>query len=157
MTLRPLLDEAAVIHRLQSEDRAGALEELADALCARHAALDRRDVLARLRRREEMGSTAIGRGVAVPHCRHRGLREPAAVLGLSDKGIPFEAADGKPAHVIFALVTPESRPQEGLRVLAAIADLARERRSLVPRLIKASDASGVLEVLRSEEESLHAA
>jgi nitrogen PTS system EIIA component len=152
MKLHSLLDEDLVLHRLAARDRAGVLREMAAKLAARHGAGLDDDLLDKLLKREEMGTTAIGRGVAVPHCRAKGLKSPALVLGLSPDGVPFGAVDGRHAHVFFLLVSPEDNPGSGLRLLAAIAGLTRTSRTLASKLLKAPTAADVISTLRAEEE-----
>lgn len=152
MKLHALLDEDLILTRLQARDRAGILREMAGTLTALRAGELDADLLDKLLKREELGTTAIGHGVAVPHCRAKGLKTPALLLGLSREGIPFEAVDGKLSHVFFLLVSPEDNPGSGLRLLAAIAALTRTSRSLASKLLKASTPADVLRVLRAEEE-----
>ncbi|MEN6559341.1 MAG: PTS sugar transporter subunit IIA [Acidobacteriota bacterium] len=156
MKIHALLDESLILPRLEARDRAGVLREMSDSLEARHAPALDGALLEKLLKREELGTTAIGKGVAVPHCRARGLEVPALLLGLSQDGVAFEAVDGKPSHVFFLLVSPEDNPGAGLRLLAAIAGLVRRSRSLSSKLLKATTAAGVIEALRAEEEKARA-
>jgi len=153
--IHSFLDEGRVLARLESRDRAGVLRELAERLEACTPGLDG-TLLERLLKREEMGTTAIGKGVAVPHCRAGGIRAPALLLGLSADGVAFEAVDGKPSCVFFLLVSPEDNPGAGLRLLAAIAGLVRRSRSLSSKLLRAPTAAAVIEALRAEEEKVRA-
>lgn len=155
VTIHTLLDEGLVLPRLEARDRAGVLRELARRLEARTPGLDG-TLLDRLLKREELGTTAIGKGVAVPHCRAGGIKAPALLLGLSAEGVAFAAVDGKPSCVFFLLVSPEDNPGSGLRVLAAIAGLVRRSRSLSAKLLKAPDAAAVIDALRAEEEKVRA-
>ena len=152
MKLHALLDETLVLPRLEARDREGVLRELSGALAERNAGKIEGELLDKLLKREELGTTAIGHGVAVPHCRAAGLRSPALLLGLSREGVAFAAVDGKPSHVFFLLVSPEDNPGTGLRLLAAIAALTRTSRTLASKLLKAATAADVLKVLRAEEE-----
>jgi PTS system nitrogen regulatory IIA component len=154
--LYSLLEEDLVLPRLVSRDRDGILRELSAALEARHKAVFGGGLLKMLQKREELGTTAIGHGVAIPHCRTNGLKSPALLLGLSKEGVPFEAVDGKLSHVFFLLVSPEDKPGTGLRLLAAIAALTRESRALASKLLKAETAADVLKTLRVEEEKTRA-
>ena len=72
--IHALLDEGLVVPRLAARDRAGVLREMSDRLEARHAPGLDGTLLDKLLKREEMGTTAIGKGVAVPHCRAKGLK-----------------------------------------------------------------------------------
>jgi PTS system nitrogen regulatory IIA component len=150
--LHALLEEDLILSRLQARDRAGVLREMAGALSSRRAGEIDVDLLDKLLKREDLGTTAIGNGVAVPHCRAKGIKSPALLLGLSREGVAFEAVDGKLSHVFFLLVSPEDNPGSGLRLLAAIAALTRTSRSLASKLLKAPTAVDVLKVLRAEEE-----
>jgi PTS system nitrogen regulatory IIA component len=156
MRIHALLDEGLVVPRLESRDRAGVLREMSVKLEARHAPDLDASLLDKLLKREELGTTAIGKGVAVPHCRAKGLKAPALLLGLSRDGVAFEAVDGKPSHVFFLLVSPEDNPGAGLRLLAAIAGLVRRSRSLSSKLLKAATAADVIDALKAEEDKVHA-
>lgn len=152
MKLHALLDDGLVLPRLEARDRTGVLREMAARLEARHAPGLDDSLLDKLLKREELGTTAIGKGVAVPHCRAKGLKVPALLLGLSPDGVAFDAVDGKPSHVFFLLVSPEDNPGAGLRLLAAIAGLVRRSRGLSSKLIKAPTPEAIIGVLRAEEE-----
>jgi len=156
MRIHALLDEGLVLPRLEARDRAGVLREMSAKLEVRYAPDLDASLLDKLLKREELGTTAIGKGVAVPHCRAKGLKTPALLLGLSADGVAFEAVDGKPSHVFFLLVSPEDNPGAGLRLLAAIAGLVRRSRSLSSRLLKAATAAAVIEALKVEEDKAHA-
>jgi PTS system nitrogen regulatory IIA component len=152
MKLHAILDDGLVLTRLGARDRPGVLGEMAARLEARHAPGLDGVLLEKLLKREELGSTAIGKGVAVPHCRAKGLQAPALLVGLSPEGVPYEAVDRKPAHVFFLLVSPEDNPGAGLRLLAAIAGLVRRSRGLTSKMLRAPTAADVIGVLKSEEE-----
>jgi PTS system nitrogen regulatory IIA component len=152
MTLHTLLDDGLILPHLEARDRTGVLREMAARLEARHAPGLDDSLLDKLLKREELGTTAIGKGVAVPHCRAKGLKAPALLLGLSADGVAFDAVDGKPSHVFFLLVSPEDNPGAGLRLLAAIAGLVRRSRGLSSKLIKAPTPEAIIGVLRAEEE-----
>ncbi len=156
MKLHSLLDEDLVLPRLEARDRDGILREMAQGLESKHKAVFGGGLLHELQKREELGTTAIGRGVAIPHCRVKGLKSPVLLLGLSKEGVHFEAVDGKSSHVFFLLVSPEDNPGAGLRLLAAIAALTRESRTLASKLLKAATAADVLKTLRAEEEKTRA-
>ncbi len=156
MKIHALLDETLVLRRLEARDRAGVLREMSARLIDRHGPDIDGELLDKLLKREELGTTAIGKGVAVPHCRARGLKSPALLLGLSADGVAFEAVDGKPSQIFFLLVSPEDNPGAGLRLLAAIAGLTRRSRALASKLLKATTAADVLEALRAEEDKIHA-
>ena len=76
--------------------------------------------------REKLGSTGIGHGVAIPHCRVAGCKEiTGALLTLHDQ-VDFDAIDGEPVDLVFALIVPDEQNQEHLDALSAIAELMQE-------------------------------
>lgn len=92
MKLHDLLDEGLVLPRLEARDRTGVLRELAACLETRHETALDGALLDKLLKREELGTTAIGHGVAVPHCRAKGLKAPALA-----RGCPPTASRSRPA------------------------------------------------------------
>jgi len=156
MKLHSLLSEDMILAPLQGRSREAVLEEMVGHLRGRKADGFGDDLLVKLLEREELGTTAIGRGIAIPHCKIAGLRTPVLVLGLSPEGVSFGSVDGEDAHAIFLLVSPLEHPNVNLGVLAAIAKLARQSRALAAKLLRAPSAAAVLEVLRREEDGGHA-
>jgi PTS system nitrogen regulatory IIA component len=134
---------------LSGTDSRAVLEELAAAL-ARAVPGGSAAALAReLREREALGPTALGGGVAVPHCRVRGLARLTVVIGRHAEGVEFGAPDGVPVRLFVAVAAPAASPAEHLRLLARLARLLRDR-SRVTRLLEAEPADGRLDELVGE-------
>ena len=96
--------------------------ELVDAL-AGAGAMDadlRGDLVASILRREEKGSTGFGKGVAVPHVKHKSVSQMAAAIGLSETGVDFNALDKQPVYSVFLLLSPEDKPEEHLQAMEVI-------------------------------------
>lgn len=95
----------------------------AGGLFAKQIGIDANSVVEFLNAREELGSTALGAGVAIPHGRVKGLKQPAAaVIRLKDP-IEFAAPDGEPVKVLIFLLVPEKATQQHLEILSSIAQL----------------------------------
>ncbi|WP_206954579.1 PTS sugar transporter subunit IIA [Trinickia acidisoli] len=77
--------------------------------------------------RERLGSTALGEGVAIPHGRIKGLKQPLAAFVRVDQPIPFEAPDGQPVSLLIFLLVPEQATQQHLEILSEIAQLLSDR------------------------------
>ncbi|RDU99897.1 PTS sugar transporter subunit IIA [Trinickia dinghuensis] len=77
--------------------------------------------------RERLGSTALGEGVAIPHGRIKGLKQPLAAFVRLDQPIPFEAPDGQPVGLLIFLLVPEQATQQHLEILSEIAQLLSDR------------------------------
>ena len=77
--------------------------------------------------REKLGSTGIGQGVAIPHAKSTSLKDVVAALGVSKKGIQFDALDGEPVYIIFLLMAPVDSAGLHLKVLARISRLLKDK------------------------------
>ncbi|OHU90780.1 MULTISPECIES: PTS IIA-like nitrogen regulatory protein PtsN [Pseudoalteromonas] len=84
--------------------------------------LSQHDILNALMSREKLGSTGIGKGIAIPHGRIEGIDEVTAMLLVNQQGIPFDAIDNRPVDIFLALIVPEGDNQQHLKTLAAIAE-----------------------------------
>lgn len=77
-------------------------------------------------KREELGSTGIGRGVAVPHTKHPSVSELVGTVAVSEEGVEFDSLDGEKVHLLFLLVSPPDRPGDHLRALENISRQLRD-------------------------------
>jgi PTS system nitrogen regulatory IIA component len=123
-----LISSEAIFDRLESTSKEGVLKEMVDALVAagrvgRKAASSIVEVLLK---REAIGSTGIGRGIAVPHAKHESVQGIVAALGRSGKGIEFSALDGQPVYLVFLLLSPERALGTDVEAMAGITKLARD-------------------------------
>ena len=113
-----------------------------------------KDLYEKLLQREELGSTAIGDGVAIPHCKMKGVKNPVVMLAISKKGLDFHSLDGKPSYIFFLVVSSPDNPSVNLQILAAIAHLVRKAKRIIRKIQEAEDISMILEVLKDEEERI---
>jgi nitrogen PTS system EIIA component len=125
MRLRDFFTPGAISFDLQATDKDSVLDEL-----VRLLGMDPRagDTLLRvLQRRESVGSTGMGRGIAIPHCRSLVANRLRLAYGQSRKGVEFQAIDGKPVHHLFLIVAPPLEiSNQYLPVLGRIAQFAKE-------------------------------
>ncbi|HJL05779.1 MAG TPA: PTS sugar transporter subunit IIA [Polyangiaceae bacterium LLY-WYZ-15_(1-7)] len=127
MKLGELLHETRVSLALDASDKEGALRELAALLTGGDPALSATAVFDVLAAREELASTGVGSGVAIPHGRVAGLEEIRAALAVHRGGVDFEAIDGEKVHVLVAILAPEDRPSQHLKVLAEVSRALRKK------------------------------
>jgi nitrogen PTS system EIIA component len=125
MKVSDFLSAADVTIDAAFADKQKLLEELARRAAPR-VDLDPLLILAELEKREELGSTGMGGGVAVPHARFHQLRKPFGMLVRLKKPIGFDAVDGKPVDTIALLLLPDARQGEQLGALACIARKLRD-------------------------------
>lgn len=124
MRITQFLMRAALIPSLSATTRDEAITEMVRALEAA-GAFDpgsTEDVVAAVLRREQLGSTGIGRGIAIPHSRHASVSQLVGGLAVCRRpeGIGFDAIDGEPVYVLVLLVSPQDRPGEHLRALDCV-------------------------------------
>lgn len=112
----------AICPNLQAKDKPGVIRELVEALREAGAIEegDMENIVQAILNREELGSTGIGRGVAVPHTKHPSVRQPVGTVGISRAGVDFKALDGDIVHLFFLLVSPQNRPGDHLLALENI-------------------------------------
>ena len=120
---------------LRSRKKSSVLDEIAAALASSNIARSAETVGEAIRRREALGSTGIGKGIAVPHARSTMVSERALLIARSRKGIEFEATDGQPVHLCFVIVAPPlERDPMYLKLVAEIVRatrLAKTRQKLL--------------------------
>jgi PTS system nitrogen regulatory IIA component len=125
MRLRDFFTPGAISLDLQAADKDSVLDELVRLLDMDARAGD--TLLRVLQRRESLGSTGMGRGIAIPHCRSLVASRLRLGYGHSRKGIEFQAIDGKPVHHLFLIVAPPLEiSNQYLPVLGRIAQFAKE-------------------------------
>lgn len=155
LKLQNLLMQDMIITELEYQDRESAIKEMVNFLKRKNRISKKKELYDRLFQREELGSTAIGEGVAIPHCKMKGVKDPIVLLAISKNGVNFHSTDGKPSHVFFLVVSSPDNPSLNLQILAAIAHLVRKSSSLVKKVLKAKNINTVLDVIYEEEEKLN--
>ena len=152
MKLHDLLTWDMIIPELESENMEGILREMARFLKKKNKVSKEKELYEKLVQREKLGSTAIGEGVAIPHCKIKRVKNPVVMLAISKKNVDFCSLDGKPSHIFFLVVSSPDNPSRNLQILATIAHLVRKSSSLAEKILKAKNISTVLDVIREEEE-----
>ena len=140
---------------LESEERDGVLMEMVGFLKKRNRITKEKDLFEKLIQREKLGSTAIGEGVAIPHCKMKGVKDPIVMLGVSRNGVDFYSLDGNPSHLFFLVVSSPDNPSLNLQILAAIAHLVRKTNSLLKKVLEAKSIPDILDIIREEEEKIN--
>ena len=129
------------------------IEDLAD-LIASSCKSDNEKLITDTLDREEKGSTGIGAGIAIPHARTTGVNELVGALGISEQGIDFESADGKPCHLIFLILAPPEESTRYLKALSAVAFIGKDP-DLISRLKSAASPDDVIAILGEVEGGNH--
>lgn len=154
MKITDFLDRKAIKIGLTATDKEGILKELVDVLSEVKDLGDRKAIVKALLERESLGSTGIGQGIAIPHGKTDKVKELVAVLGVSRKGVNFDALDGEPVYIFFLLVAPKDTAGPHLKALAQISRLLRD--NYFCELIKRCQTPEELyELIKREEEKKH--
>lgn len=123
MKLTEFVVAEAIIPELQASTKESAIRAMVSSLkdAGKIAADDEESIVAAIMKREELGSTGIGRGIAVPHTKNPSVSELTATVAISADGVDFDSLDGEAVHILFLLVSPPDRPGDHLRALETVA------------------------------------
>lgn len=153
--LPAVVDERIVFPDLAGRTIEEVLSEMAGALEKAGIVRDGEDVARRLIERERIGSTGLGNGLAIPHCKLHELDDVVLAVGVSRAGIDFHAADGVPVTLVFLVVSPADAPGLHLQALARISRITRMP-GVADSLRLERSAGSIAEALRRAEGSVPA-
>lgn len=154
MDLGDLINPDGVIASLSAKSKKQILQTLS-AHAERLTGLPERDIFDTLLQRERLGSTGVGRGVAIPHGKLAGLDGIVGMFARLERPVEFEAVDGEPVDLVFLLLAPESAGADHLKALARISRLLREP-SAIDKL-RALGEEDALYAFLTEQAASHAA
>ncbi|MDD5634370.1 MAG: PTS sugar transporter subunit IIA, partial [Candidatus Omnitrophica bacterium] len=129
------------------------LEELIDLLIGSGGVKknDKKEMLKKLKEREMLGSTGIGKGVAIPHAKCPKVKEMVAAFGISKSGVDFKSLDGEPTFIFFLLIAPGETPGPHLKALARISRLLDDK-FVRDRLKNGKNSQEILKIIKEEEQ-----
>lgn len=152
VSLLDFFEEELFIPELKATTKDAALAEMVNRLTSTGRIKDDGILLEMLHQRESLGSTGIGRGVAVPHGRSLAIGRLTIVLGRSTAGIDFDAMDGKPVHLVFLTVAPpQERSNLYLPVLGKIVEVVKSAR-IRKMLLNAADFKQLAAIISEVDE-----
>ncbi len=120
-----MLSRSAIILELKEKEKEAVIKELAAPLLASGLVTDEKEFIQAILRRENLESTGIGFGVAIPHARTNAATTIVLALGRSPTGVDFNSLDGKPSHLIILIAAPEDKKREYIWTLAKLSSLLR--------------------------------
>ena len=120
MPLGSLTRPELIFPDLPAADRQEVLRALAERVAASGLVKSAEALFQQLWDREQLGSTGIGSGIAIPHCKLAGLKHGVVAVGIVPQGVDFGAVDGQPVRVFFLVVSPDGAPGQHLQTLATI-------------------------------------
>lgn len=148
MKFADFISREAVRAELTADDKEGVIREMAQALvdAGKIRAEDFESIVRAVMRREDLGSTGIGRGVAVPHTKHPSVERLVGTVALSSEGVDFDSLDGERVHLFFLIISPPDRPGDHLRALENVSRQLRDD-TFCKFLKQARNAEEILQLL----------
>jgi fructose-specific phosphotransferase system IIA component len=155
MKFSDFVSRKAIRADLRSTDKGSVISELVQSLldAGDISGSDKDDIVKAILKREELGSTGIGRGIAVPHTKHPSVEKLVGTVGVSTNGVEFESLDGEPVQLFFLLVSPPDRPGDHLRALENISRQLRD--DTFCRFLRQSKSAEDIVQLLSEADQNH--
>jgi nitrogen PTS system EIIA component len=128
--------------------RDAAIQEMVTSLqrVGQLTASDIGDIVRAILRREQLGTTGIGRNIAIPHSRHPAVTQLIGALAISRPGVGFESVDGEPVHLMMLIISPPDRPGDHLRALENVVTTFRDE-ALVKSLVQAETREEIWKLL----------
>jgi PTS system nitrogen regulatory IIA component len=154
MQILDFLAADAIKMSLESKNKKDAIKEMVELLVKTGKVKDKKKMLQTLMEREELGSTGIGQGIAIPHGKSDTVSDLAAAFGLSADGITFDSLDGEPVNIFFLLVAPEGAAGAHLKALARISSLLKDK-YFRKSLLSAKTPEDVVKIIQEEEKLKH--
>jgi PTS system nitrogen regulatory IIA component len=146
MLISDLLSPERIRFDVKSSSKKRLLELISEELARNSDEFTQREIFESLCARERLGSTGLGRGVAIPHGRIKGSQHVEASFIRLKKPLPYDAADGEPVDLLFCLAVPEDCGEDHLKLLAQVAELFSDPEMLVS-LREAEDAGTLMQLL----------
>ena len=156
MRVRELLTRDRTEHHLEGVSKKRLLDHAANLVSETCGGIPAQEVFYALVARERLGSTGIGEGIAIPHCRLGACESPVGLLLSLDQAIDFESIDGNPVDLVFVLLVPEQNPEQHLKTLSHLAALFNQS-AFRDRLRNSRDADDLFQNAISSEEELQLA
>ena len=146
MLISDLLSPERILCDVHSSSKKKLLETISEELARNSDELSKREIFESLCARERLGSTGLGKGVAIPHGRVKGTQHVEVSFIRLSKPLPFDASDGEPVDLLFALAVPEDCGEDHLKLLAQVAELFSDP-DLLRDLREAENSGRLLQLL----------
>jgi PTS system nitrogen regulatory IIA component len=153
MKLSQIINENSIIPELKARDKEGTLEELAEAIAGQDKSVKKEALVKVLMEREQLGTTGIGDGVAIPHGRLKEITHPVISFGRSKKGLDFDSLDGQPTYLFFLLIAPYNSFDVNIQVLAKIARILKSS-AFRKKLMEAGSSEEIYQTIIQTDEEL---
>lgn len=151
MNLFTLLDEHNVFPNLQAKNKKDVINTLVDSLSSKVDEATLNAIREGVFERENVMSTGVGKGLAIPHCKTKAVEDNYAVFAKLSNPLDFNSIDNEPVEIIFLLVGPDSRHSHHIKLLSRISRLMNSA-SFREKILSSETAEVILEAFKEEEE-----
>lgn len=127
MELEDILSESRCHSQIDGVSKKRILTFISERLANEYSKLDAGEIFTSLMAREKLGSTGLGEGIAIPHCRVPFCSEIVGMLITLNQPIDFDSIDGRPVDIVFVLIVPEKKTDEHIETLGKIAELFSDK------------------------------
>ena len=152
MRILDFLDKDSIELDLKSKNKKEVIENMVEALGKKNAILDKKIVIESLLEREELGSTGVGQGIAIPHSKTKGVKELIGAFGVSKQGVDFDALDGENVNIFFLLLAPEGAAGLMLKALARVSNFLKNK-YYRKKILDAKSKEDVVQIIEEEEKT----
>lgn len=149
MELDSLIRPDHVFSGLEGVDRPSVLRAFAERVAGSGLVESADELYRKLWEREELGSTGVGGGIAIPHCKHKGVHKVVVALGVCSQPVDFDSSDGCPVGLLFLVISPDRSPADHLQALAAISKWVKSG-NRAERIRALDDPEAICALLRQE-------
>lgn len=153
MKITDYLSESLIISDLSGSDKTMVLKKLSDCVSQNFPKISADEVFTVLKDREDLGSTGIGGGIAIPHGKTKKIDTLIAAFARSHEGIPFDAIDNQPVKLFFLLLAPEDSAGLHLKALAKISRMLKDP-DFRQQLTDAKDAAELFQVIQEKDDQI---
>jgi mannitol/fructose-specific phosphotransferase system IIA component (Ntr-type) len=155
MKFAEFIPNSSVILELKGTDKKEVIKEMVEKIkdVFDLSGFKINEIVDLLMKREKIGSTGIGNGIAVPHAKLEDLKKVVGTFARSTKGVDFNSVDGSPVHLVFLLLAPSDKPEENLQALQHISR-ALKQPNFCKFLKSSKDIKGIAEIFRETDEQL---
>jgi PTS system fructose-specific IIC component len=148
--LSAMMVQDAIVLDLKAQDKIGVIRELAELLIGKGLISEPEEFYGAILKRENLESTGIGGGIAIPHARTKAVKQLVLAFGRSLAGVDFNSLDGRPCYDVFLIAAPEEKKSEYIATLARLSKFLR-REEVRTDLSSARSAEEIIEIVKRYE------
>ncbi len=151
--IRDMLQREFIIQDLKATGKKDVLEELVHVFAEQNGGMDSETMVRVLLEREKLGSTGIGDGIAIPHGKLAGIEEILVGFGRSRAGVDFNSLDGRPVHLFFIIMAPDTSYAKYLKVLAKISRMLKDPK-MRKDLLEAASVDDLYRIIETMDQKI---